>query len=270
MTTRAVTAADEEHDHEENDDRERDSAEHLDPERCRRRLALGALGLGRVAHALELTRHNVLEATTCLQYASDVPRLWNATIAAHRREVRDAIIDTTAKLVTEQGLRSATMSRIAARTGIGRATLYKYFRDVEAILVAWHERQITAHLEHLAALRDRTGAAEERLEAVLTAYALIQHEHPGTQLAALLHRGAHVARAQQELSDLIRGLLSEGARTGELRDDVPADELASYCLHALAAAASLPSRVAVHRLVGVTLAGLRRPGGPAAGVPRHE
>ena len=38
------------------------------------------------------------------------------------------------------------MSQIAEQTGIGRATLYKYFPDVEAILLAWHERQVTGHL----------------------------------------------------------------------------------------------------------------------------
>ena len=36
-------------------------------------------------------------------------------------------------------------------------------------------------------------------------------------------------------------------------------ELASYCLHALAAASSLPSAAAIRRLVTVTLAGLRPP-----------
>jgi hypothetical protein len=41
---------------------------------------------------------------------------------------------------------------------------------------------------------------------------------------------------------MIRDLLTEGAETGDLRDDVAPDELASYCLHALAAAGSLPSK----------------------------
>src|SRR6202171_4173059 len=134
-----------------------------------------------------------------------MPKLWNETIAAHRRGVHDAILETTWGLVTERGLTSVTMSEIAEETGIGRATLYKYFPDVEAILVAWHERHVTGHLEHLTALRDLAGGAGERLEAVLEAYALISHEHHGTKLAALLHRGQHVARAQQQLSDLIRG-----------------------------------------------------------------
>ncbi|MBA3421215.1 MAG: TetR/AcrR family transcriptional regulator [Thermoleophilaceae bacterium] len=188
-----------------------------------------------------------------------MPKLWNETIEAHRRAVRDATLDTTAALVAERGLRSVTMSQIAEQTGIGRATLYKYFPDVEAILVAWHERQVTGHLEYLAELRDLAGDGRERLEAVLEAYALIHHEHHGTELAALLHRGEHVARAQQHLHDLIRDLLSEGAKTGDIRDDVAPDELASYCLHALTAATSLPSKAAVRRLVAVTLAGLHPP-----------
>ncbi|MQA85715.1 MAG: TetR family transcriptional regulator [Streptosporangiales bacterium] len=192
-----------------------------------------------------------------------MPKLWNETIEAHRRAVRVATLDTTAALVAERGLASVTMSQIAEKTGIGRATLYKYFPDVEAILLAWHERQVGSHLEHLARIRDQAGDAGERLAAVLEAYALIHHElrlvH-GTQVAAFLHRGEHVARAQQHMRDFVRDLLTEAAKTGTLREDVAPDELASYCLHALTAASSLPSKAAVRRLVAVTLAGLRPPG----------
>jgi AcrR family transcriptional regulator len=186
-----------------------------------------------------------------------VPRLWDETIEAHRRAVRDATLDTTAALVAEHGLASVTMSQIAERTGIGRATLYKYFPDVEAILVAWHERQVAEHLQHLAVVRDQAGHAGERLKAVLEAYGLMVHEHHGSDLAALLHRGPHVARAHQHLSDFIRDLLTEGAASGDVRDDVTAEELASYCLHAVTAATSLPSKAAVRRLVSVILAGLQ-------------
>ena len=209
---------------------------------------------------MEFIRHYVSYKTVCntivITYPLlTVPKLWNETIEAHRRAVREATLDTTAALVAEHGLRSVTMSQIAGETGIGRATLYKYFPDVGTILAAWHERQISAHLEYLAELRDQAGDAGERLEVVLEAYALIQYEHHGTELAALLHRGDHVARAQHQLVDFIRDLLAEGA---DIRDDVPPEELASFCLHALAAATGLPSKAAVRRLVTVTLAGLRR------------
>ncbi|WP_344438931.1 TetR/AcrR family transcriptional regulator [Kitasatospora nipponensis] len=189
-----------------------------------------------------------------------MPKLWNETIEAHRHSVRDAILDATAATVARDGLLAVTMSRIAQETGIGRATLYKYFPDVEAILTAWHERLVTAHLQQLTAVRDGATGAGERLEAVLTAYALISHERHeghGSELAALLHQGEHIARAHQQLRDLVRELITDGAKAGDLREDVAPDELAAYCLHALSAASSLPSGAAVRRLVAVTLAGLR-------------
>ncbi|MEV6524510.1 TetR/AcrR family transcriptional regulator [Longispora sp. NPDC051575] len=147
--------------------------------------------------------------------------------------------------------------------------MYKYFPDFEAILAAWHERQVTGHLRHLTDVRNQIGDASTRLEAVLEAYALISHEHHGTELAALLHRGEHVARAQHQPRDFIRDLLAEGAAAGDLRDDVAPDELASYCLHALTAASGLSSKAAVRRLVTVTLAGLR-PDADASPTPRHD
>jgi AcrR family transcriptional regulator len=196
-------------------------------------------------------------------YAPFVPKLWNDTIEAHRAAVRDATLDTAAALVGKHGLRSVTMSEIAEQTGIGRATLYKYFPDVEAILFAWHEREIGGHLAQLADARDQATDAGRRLEAVLEAYALISqasHGHHDAELAASLHRDEHVARAEQQLHGMIRDLLVETAAAGAVRDDIVADELATFCLHALAAASTLPSKAAVRRLVTVTLAGLRPPG----------
>ena len=195
-------------------------------------------------------------------YTRIVPKLWTQTIQDHRREVREAIVDATIALVIEQGLLSVSMSQIAEATGIGRATLYKYFPDVEGILRAWHERQIGEHLGFLAEVRDRSGDPRERLAAVLEAYAFIAHEsrrHQDTDLAALLHRDDQVVRAEHRLRDMVRDLLAAAAEAGEVRDDIAAAELASYCLHALTAAGSLPSMAAVRRLVEITLVGLRPP-----------
>src|SRR5687767_2901383 len=84
----------------------------------------------------------LLSSTLCIDktimYNRDMPKLWNETIETHRRDVRDAILDATSSLVAEGGLRSVTMSLIAEKADIGRATLYKYFPDIEAILKSWH------------------------------------------------------------------------------------------------------------------------------------
>jgi AcrR family transcriptional regulator len=216
-----------------------------------------------------------------------VPKLWRESIELHRQDVRDAILEAAVGVVAERGPASVAMSDVAEAAGIGRATLYKYFPDVEAILAAWHERQVGEHLSQLAAARDRAGTARERLEAVLTTLAQIlneSHRRHGAalgELAARLHgarhashgadhqphdRSAHSAHAghhaghvarTQRLVDFLRELLAEAAAGGEARGDVPPAELASYCVNALTGAGDLPSKAAVRRLVAITLDGLR-------------
>jgi hypothetical protein len=96
---------------------------------------------------------------------------------------------------------------------------------------------------------------------VLQAYAQIAHGRAhqpyGAELSALVHRDEHVAGAEQQIHRLVRDVLVEAAVVGAVRDDVPADELASFCLHALSAAGRLPSKAAVRRLVTITRSGLR-------------
>ena len=189
-----------------------------------------------------------------------MPKLWKDTIDDHRSVVRSTILEQTAALAMEHGLASVTMSQIAEAAGIGRATLYKYFPDVESILLAWHEQQITAHLGQLQQARDQAEGAAEQLRVVLEAFALIArnaHGHQGTDLGAFLHRDERVTAAQDELRDLVSELISRGVEVGDTRTDMTPGELADYCLHALGAAGSMKSKAAVGRLVDVTIDGLR-------------
>lgn len=193
-----------------------------------------------------------------------MPKLWNETIQAHRRDVHEAILDATWKLANERGPASVKMSEIADRTGIGRATLYKYFPDVDAILAAWHQRQIDRHLAELVQVREATDDPTRRLRAVFEAYAQIhhgrvqhhRHEPRGHELASLMHTDHQVIDATRRLHQFIRDLLAEAAQTNNIRDDVPLDELAAYCLHALTAAGGLTLDGA-RRLVTVTLDAVR-------------
>lgn len=187
-----------------------------------------------------------------------MPKLWNETIDAHRRAVRDATLDTTAELVAKHGLMSVTMSQIAQETGIGRATLYKYFPDVEAVLRGWHERQIGRHLELFSGLAQENGPPVARLERMLEAYAQIVHQHHGSRLAATLHGGGHMAKAKNHLSAFLASIIAEGVAAAEIRDDIVPAELAAFCLSAATGAADLPSKSAVNRLVRLTISAIAR------------
>lgn len=189
-----------------------------------------------------------------------MPKLWTRTIETHRREVGDAILDSAATLVAEHGLRGVTMSRIAEQAGVGRATLYKYYPDAESILVAWHERHVARHLARLEQLRQEASDPGTAVATVLDAYAVIVHDRArrsgGTDVAAVVHQGARVAPVEQRLRTFLSELLAEAARAGQVRADVPAGELAEYCLHALGAAAGAPDRAAVRHVVDCTLTGV--------------
>ena len=189
-----------------------------------------------------------------------MPKIWTETIESHHRAVRDAALDAVDTLIAAHGLRSVSMSQVAEAAGVGRATLYKYFPDIESLLGAWHERAIETHLAEVATVRERRGDAADRLRAALETYAFILFEtrtHGAASVAALLHRDGHVARAEKRLHGLVGELIEDAAAAGHVRRDVTSDELAAYCLHAVAAAATLRSKVAVRRLVDVTMAGLR-------------
>jgi AcrR family transcriptional regulator len=188
-----------------------------------------------------------------------MPKLWNETIEIHREAVRRAVLDAAARLVAGHGVSGVTMSAIAQSAGIGRATLYKYFPDVESILVAWHERQVESHLAELMNVKDRFEGAWEQLEAVLHAYAFLSrsgHDH-GDAVVARLHQGGHRGQTRESLQTFLAELVRNGAAGGVFRTDVAPAELAAFCLHALGAATEFSTHEAVLRLVKVTLDALR-------------
>jgi AcrR family transcriptional regulator len=108
-----------------------------------------------------------------------VPKLWAATIETHRQEVRATVVHATAALLADRGLSGVSMSAIARGAGIGRATLCRYFPDVDSILAVWHEDQVAAHVARLRRIADGKGGAADRLKRVLLAYVEMKHRASG-------------------------------------------------------------------------------------------
>lgn len=167
-----------------------------------------------------------------------MPKLWTETVDSHRHAVREAILHAVYSQLHAHGLAGITMSGIAQRAGIGRATLYKYFPDVQSILDAAHEQHIGEHVAELTALADSDAAAGDRLESVLALYLRICTErvrHGDADLVSLLHRPDVVSRADDQLLAVFTGLLTDAVDAGAVRDDVPVPDLARFSLQSLAA-----------------------------------
>jgi AcrR family transcriptional regulator len=192
-------------------------------------------------------------------YAAGVPKLWEESIDGHRRAVRDAITEATWRLAQEHGPLALTMSQVAKAAGIGRATLYKYFTDVESILIAHHAQHVEGHLQALEELRGGSGPVGSRLVAVVRAYASIcfhRARHSSPDVSTLVHRAPELKDAERRLLSVFAGLIEEAAAQGLVRTDVSSVELAEYCLHALPAAARAADLDQTMSLVRVVLDGL--------------
>ena len=186
-----------------------------------------------------------------------MPKLWTDTVEKHRHAVRAAALDAVAALIAEAGFAGASMTRVAERAGVTRATLYKYFPDVEALLGAWHERQVGEHLAALETIRRETAGTGRQFQSVLEAYALMIYDRPGHDASPqALHRGAHIDHAHEYLEAFIADLIRTDVqdKAADLAMD-PAD-LARYCIQAIGSAPSLSSRDAVPNLVSVTIRGM--------------
>ncbi|MFE6649759.1 TetR/AcrR family transcriptional regulator [Nocardioides sp. NPDC057772] len=181
-----------------------------------------------------------------------MPKLWKDTVAEHRRDVRAAILETAWALARERGVRGVTMGLVAERAGISRATLYKYFRGVDEMLVAGHAEHVAEHLAHLENLRDEARSAGAGLYAMLQGYARIcfhRGSSVATDLHGLVHRGEEHQRHSADVTTLFAKAVRGAQECGQVRTDVAAEELAAFSIHALEAAGQASAARAVDRLV---------------------
>jgi hypothetical protein len=77
-------------------------------------------------------------------------------------------------------------------------------------------------------------------------------------MSAALHHSREVQQPERQLPDLLASLVAEAEDAAVVRSDVPARELASFCVHALTAGADNESAPAVEALVDLVWAGLSR------------
>lgn len=191
------------------------------------------------------------------QYIGGMPKLWTDTVEGHRHAVRAAVLDAVAALVAEAGFSGVSMTRVAEHAGVTRATLYKYFPDVETLLAAWHARQVGEHLTALEKIRSDAAGTGRQLQAVLEAYALMLYDRPGHDAPApALHRGTHMDHAHEYLEAFIADLIRTDVQEKGVDAAMSPVDLSRYCIQAIGSARSLSSRDAVPGLVSVTVRGI--------------
>lgn len=164
-----------------------------------------------------------------------MPKIWGDTVADHKDRLRRSIVDATVVLVAERGRADVTMSAVAERVGIGRATLYNYFPDVDQILATYvvseFDRQHAALDERLAGVSDPLEQLRLSLEQVIGYFASAEHRAgspigldtfgPDAQVAV----DAAALGFHARLAELIRASIEAGLLRSDLDPDFAADAL---------------------------------------------
>ncbi|WP_170976559.1 TetR/AcrR family transcriptional regulator [Rhizobium sp. FKL33] len=180
-----------------------------------------------------------------------MPKTWVETLDGHREAVRHAAINAAMAIASEIGLQKVSMSEVASRTGITRATLYKYFTDVDAIFVEWHRRMLEHHLAHVEVVAGKDGAAVDRLTEILLFFAMTARRHHGTRFAEALRDREHARAAEERLVAVVEEVVAGGIDAGTLRADLSPREAAVFLQGSLSGVHRLPDEAAVKRLVGL-------------------
>jgi TetR/AcrR family transcriptional regulator, mexCD-oprJ operon repressor len=147
-------------------------------------------------------------------------------VAKPNRRLRTpaAILEAAVHVLAERG--DASMADIAAATGVGRATLYRYFPTREALVDALKAEAF----EELSARIEDAGLERvpvpEGLERLLRAFFLV-----GERYIFLVNERtkSDVRKEEERFARPLRALFQRGIEQGVLRDDLDSATLLDLC-----------------------------------------
>lgn len=171
---------------------------------------------------------------------------------------RDQLLAVATRLFATAGT-EPSMRAVAAEAGVGIATLYRHFPTREALVDAVYRDQVsrlTAGARELLAELDPPTALRRWMdlfgEWIATKNGML------STLLAMIESGeiAH-AQTRTELLAAIDDILEAGRTSGELRSDVPAEDIAAALIGIFTVAGSPEREAMAARLLNLLMHGLR-------------
>ncbi|WP_433700008.1 TetR/AcrR family transcriptional regulator [Nocardiopsis sp. CA-288880] len=142
-----------------------------------------------------------------------------------RDHVAAGILDAAAPVLAERG-DAVSMASIAEAAGVGRATLYRYFPNREALVAGMVERALDDLGARIADARVDSVPVPEGIARLVRAflaegrkYAAVVQLKPVREQKARMSPGG----GEERVSGPLRALVARGVADGTLRSDVPED-----------------------------------------------
>ena len=153
------------------------------------------------------------------------------------RNTRSRIVAAAWKLFYEQGYEDTTVDEIVERSGTSKGSFYHYFAGKDALLGTLSTLFDEKYTELTPKLTDDMSAFDKLVYLNRELFFMIENTVP-LDLLAGLYSSQLVTRGEKHLMDynrvyyrLLRSIAAEGQSKGELRTDVPSNEIVrSYAL----------------------------------------
>lgn len=151
-----------------------------------------------------------------------MPKINAPTLAAHRAETHDALLEAWGALVLERGYDEVSLSHVAKAVGLARTAIYNYFPDREAMLFAWTDREVQRTMEQLEKeLAEATSSAQKLAAFVRVELESFKDSHlqPGREVVHLMGPEAFSKFMEhiEPVEKILRQILDEGLEGGEFQ-----------------------------------------------------
>jgi AcrR family transcriptional regulator len=142
---------------------------------------------------------------------------------------RQEIFDASVHLFLEKGFNETSMREIAVASGVGKATLYDYFRTKEEILLSYFERELHQITDRARTIAGQELPAPDRLRRIMQVHLEYWLERKDFYLRLSLEAQRLTLQSQRRIQDarhayqdLLCRLIQDGIREGAFR---PVDPL---------------------------------------------
>jgi AcrR family transcriptional regulator len=142
---------------------------------------------------------------------------------------RQEIFDASVHLFVEKGFAETSMREIAAAAGIGKATLYDYFKTKDDILLSFFEREVRGLADRAAVIACQELPTAEKLRRIMRMQLGYWLPRKAFYLRLTIEAQRLAVQSQQRIQaarhgyqDMLRDLIEDGIREGVFR---PVDSL---------------------------------------------
>jgi AcrR family transcriptional regulator len=153
-----------------------------------------------------------------------MPRIRAGSIGEHKVFTRRQILEAAQALLAETGRADLNLGDVAAEAGIGRTTLYEYFRHRDDLIASLVEETLPGVIEELLTRVDPTSSPSQRL--LDLSAEVVEFVVTDPVLGLILHREIprldpnaqdRIRLAHADLSVAVMASYQEAVKAGEFR-----------------------------------------------------